>query len=397
MRKLKFLSSLVFITGLSSISLFAKPNVDNNDVNFEYIRLPLFPIDGHIRNYDVDVIQNAEAKNVAIKEAYSLKQKDADEKYQQDLKAQEDARKSQTSKLGALLVASQQMEKENRVQRITVPEPIYLKVYPKEAVASKINIAGFKRSTTDAAKVIVNLLGFESTDIEISKVTESNLVVYKYSFQYKNPVNVKVEKDGKVYFDETIAETNNYSTYTSGSFKSEDEARNNWNMNSKSISEQIQNTTSNNAFKAVNAALNNKFGYVKMSREAVICSVKNKKGDYNDYAEAYTALTEGLMSLSEESLIEEGKKKIKEAYDKYELILKESDLKDKSARVNEELTIVTYFSLLESAIWLNEFAAGQKYILKLKTSDLGWGQQGRLTQLIDLLKDQKERFDANNS
>ena len=91
---LRFVCCAFFLTMFSTT--YAQ-SIDKNEVTFDYIQLPLTPIDNKVRSYNVVVMQNAEAKNADIKAAYEQKKADADKKYETDLKAQEDLRNSQKS------------------------------------------------------------------------------------------------------------------------------------------------------------------------------------------------------------------------------------------------------------------------------------------------------------
>ena len=380
---------------LTMFSATYAQSIDKNEVTFNYIQLPLTPIDNKVRSYDVIVMQNAEAKNAEIKVAYEQKKADADKKYEMDLKAQEDLRNSQKSKLGSLLVAANQMDSKNKIVKGFVPEPLYLKVFPSELVSGKINIEGFTKSSSNAAIITLTLVGFEASEPKIKSSGTAPNITYSYSIEYKNPVTVKVECQGKVYLDELITNSTKAFEYTpSSTFKTETDAKNHWATNS--IKEEMQNTSMSSSISEANIFLNNKFGFVKKEREALLFLVKSKKVDYTDYNAAFTLLNEGFLMLGEDLLIEEGKKKIKDALVKFETILKESNITDKKARINEDVTIAIYLNLLEANLWLNDFIACQKIILKLKTSNTSNRDERRMNRIKELIDDQKIRYDANN-
>jgi hypothetical protein len=388
-----FALSAYFMTMFSAT--FAQ-SIDKNEVTFDYIQLPLTPLDNKVKSYDVVVIQNAEAKNVEIKAAYEQKKADADKKYEMDLKAQEDLRNSQKSGVGSFLVAAGQMDPKNKVVKEPVADPVYIKVFPTESVSSKINIEGFTKSTSNAAIVTVTLVGFEATEpVYKSSGTDPN-ISWTYSLEYKSPINVKVECDGKVYMDEIIPNSNKTMEFKqSNAFKTEADARLDWTSKSSSIKDGLQTKAFDASIVEANKFVNNKFGFMKMKREALLFSVTSKKVDYTDYNEAFTVLNEGLLMLGEDMLIEEGKTKIKEGVAKFETILKESDVKDKKARINEDVTIATYLNLLEANLWLNDFIACQKLILKIKTSNTSNREEKRMNRIKELIDDQKLRYDAN--
>jgi hypothetical protein len=396
MKKITFLGFVLCACFMTLSSKASAQSIDKNEVTFDYIQLPMTPLGNKVKSYDVVVIQNADAKNVEIKAAYEQKKADADKKYEMDLKAQEDMRNSQKSGVGSFLVAAGQMDPKNKIIKEVVAEPVYLKVFSNESVTSKINIEGFTKSTSNAAIVTVTIVGFEANEPNFTSSGTASDIKWTYSFEYKSPINVKVECDGKVYMDELIPNTNkNLEFKQSNTFKTEADARLDWTSKSSSIKDGLQTKAFDAAIVEANKFINNKFGFVKMKREALLFSVTSKKVDYTDYIDAFTVLNEGLLMLGEDMLIEEGKTKIKEGVAKFETILKESDVKDKKARINEDVTIATYLNLLEANLWLNDFIGCQKLILKIKTSNTSNKEERRMNRIKELIDDQKLRYDAN--
>ena len=73
--------------------------------------------------------------------------------------------------------------------------------------------------------------------------------------------------------------------------------------------------------------------------------VMDKKVDYSDLLQAYNEALSGLMSISVDE--ESAKTKINKAIDLWNAALKESNLTDKKARIDKDITISIYFNLLE--------------------------------------------------
>lgn len=344
-----------FVVIFASSTIFAQ-NVDKNDLEFEYIRLPLKPIEKTTKNYDVLVFdQVTEAKNAELKAKYDVKKKEADDDYNKKIAEKEAMINSQKSKAASLLMSMAANSKDNKIVKAIVPEPLYLSVFPKETIGAKLDLKGYSKSAQNAVKITINILGFDYTDMIVNKGGKDPEVYYYVSFQYRNPISAKIEYNGKVYMDEAIAKSNDYLNYTSGNFKSEYEANTYLANNTKSIAQKIQNESMDKSMKDANEYINFNYGYVKLKREGLLYSVKNKKGDYNDFSEAYSALSEGFMMLGEDLMMEDGKTKIKQAIEKFEVILKESSITDKKARVNQDVTVAAYFNLLEANVWVNEF------------------------------------------
>jgi hypothetical protein len=79
-----------------------------------------------------------------------------------------------------------------------------------------------------------------------------------------------------------------------------------------------------------------------------------------------------------------GKAALQKACDLWHTALKESDLNDKKARINKDITLAIYFNLLEACFALGDAQTGQKTLEKLNTMSLS--NTDRRTKLdFDLL------------
>ena len=96
----------------------------------------------------------------------------------------------------------------------------------------------------------------------------------------------------------------------------------------------------------INHLVNDQIGYEVTPRNSSLDYVKSKNDAHSDIMEAYNNQMIGLKSLlTNEPLATQ---KLNEAVDAYKKILVESDLFDKKARIDKDVTISIYFNLLEA-------------------------------------------------
>jgi hypothetical protein len=96
--------------------------------------------------------------------------------------------------------------------------------------------------------------------------------------------------------------------------------------------------------------------------------VKSKNDEYQDVMDAYNNQLLGLKSLvSNEAAANE---KLKKAVTQWNEILKESDLENKKARIDKELSTSIYFNLLECYFALRNTADVEQVMASLVKCDL---------------------------
>lgn len=130
-------------------------------------------------------------------------------------------------------------------------------------------------------------------------------------------------------------------------------------------------------------------------REMTLYTVEDKKVDYSDYKKAYEAAFEGFNMLYEGSTPTRARAKIAEAITIWEAAMKESNMSDKKARVDADVTTITMFNLIEGNIWMGKYDAAEAYINKMGLMDLSRKERKYLDDLKEFFKDQKTRGLAN--
>ena len=267
------------------------------------------------------------------------------------------------------------------------------------------SIEGFKYDSVNAIKVKIKLLDFE---ILPEKLSETNTMVNrngqsipvysgKYEISYKHPLGVTViSPSGQTILEEFPPQMNSFSTYFTSVFNSKSELLNYWGANSDAEKEDLQRKAMYQNLDIINKDMNSKFGFVKVSKEIELYSVKDKKNNYSDYEQAYTLAFEGFLGLESESTRPDAIAKLKQAAVIWEKALLESNPEDKKARIDKNVTQATLFNLIEAYILSNEFSKAESSMGKLSISDISRREKDRLERLIAFEKVQKERYLANN-
>jgi pentatricopeptide repeat protein len=76
--------------------------------------------------------------------------------------------------------------------------------------------------------------------------------------------------------------------------------------------------------------------------------------------------------------------------------LKESDTEDKKARINQKVTLVTYYNLIDACIALNEFSKAESVLNKLAMESDKKKETNKIDEYKLYLKDIKDRWEINN-
>lgn len=244
------------------------------------------------------------------------------------------------------------------------------KVFNKEMLAnSYLKLDGFTNSTDNALKITVTLYGFESSDFVLkssessyynSKTKQTSKVMkYWYEISYKNPINLKIETpNGEIIINETFAQFNefvlNKTPETQGSQP---------NINRDSYIESLQSKIVESNMKEINDFINNNYGFPKYKREFEIYRVETKKMNYDDYQTAFESAVAGYKMLISDK--KGAFEKLNTAIAFWEKAYAESDINDKKARINSDITIITLFNLIEAKIWTDEYAKAEEYLNKI--------------------------------
>lgn len=384
----KFLLSILF--GMGCL-LTSAQDVDDEKVDFMYNRKPLFPVVKECKTYNAVVGLTYMAEERAKAAAYEAEKMAAKEKYDQEKEDQKN--KSFSDKVVEKMLLG---ETEKPTLEYVV-KPYIRKSFDETILANTyIKFDGYTKGTDNAATVTFVNTGFEYLDPTtetVSKTVDGKPVtMYKMKIGYRSPVSVEVKNpDGSIVFAEGVAKSLDYTYWLSAEAASKDALQRLYdpekfmpNLESKILADNL---------KLANILLNEKCGWSKLETQILLHNVESKKVDYSDYSTAFLGAMEGYAKLSD--FEDEAKAKLKESIAIWNKALTESNVADKKARVNEEVTIATVFNVAIANMWCEDYMASKTALAKLATLDLSKREDGRREALGKMIDDQKARTKAN--
>jgi hypothetical protein len=368
-----FKTFLFLLILILTLNLTAQ-NIKSEDITYNFIKLPLKPVSPKVENYNSSITAIYEAENnklLALFEAdkaraeadyqremseYPAKIKAADDKYEREMKAWDE-------KSTALKIVEKQLLNENNrpvkdyvgaPYRKTISPPVLKTSYDYPSLAATyLKIDGYKKADMNALTYQVTLQGFEHSQPmikseikkEVSRVnnvsTTYDVTYYYIEYNFRHPMSVRVANTNNqdvIFLAPT--ELTEFKTYKSTSQKTSPSA--DFTFLLKKSEESI--LKENLSF--INHLVNDQIGYEVTPRNSSLDYVKSKNDAHADIMEAYNNQMIGLKSLlTNEPLATQ---KLNEAVAAYKNILIESDLFDKKARIDKDVTISIHFNLLEA-------------------------------------------------
>jgi hypothetical protein len=170
--------------------------------------------------------------------------------------------------------------------------------------------------------------------------TTVDVTYYWLEFTYRNQMSVRVANAANqdIYFvaPTELAEFKTYKTTSSKTAPSSDYV---------AIFRTVEEKVLKDNLTFINHLVNDRIGYEVTERETSLDYVKSKKDEYQDVTDAYNDQLLGLKSLITNETV--AKEKLNKAATQWTTILKESDVANKKARIDKDVTISIYFNLLE--------------------------------------------------
>jgi len=114
--------------------------------------------------------------------------------------------------------------------------------------------------------------------------------------------------------------------------------------------------------------VNDQIGYEVTPRTTSLDYVKSKNDAHADVMEAYNNQMTGLKSLTVNETL--ATQKLTAAIDAYTKILLESDLLDKKARIDKDVTVSIYFNMLEAYFAMRKTTEAEAIMATLSQLDL---------------------------
>ncbi|MEO5643191.1 MAG: hypothetical protein ABIQ40_04625 [Bacteroidia bacterium] len=399
-------------------------NIKDNEISFVYIQLPKEPLDQSLVNYQSNIILTYAEDNAAKKADYDAKMKIANTQYEQDMaqwKTEDAAAQARynkemeeyNKKSMAEKVADQKLLNEGKPvrqhpqqpYRNNPPAPILKKEYDTHLLASSyLRLDGFNNAPENAVIITATLYGFDC--IQPHLVTEQKNMTryvegksqpytsmfYHYETSYKHPMAIKVEIPGKgVIFNQVIDAFNQYKVVNTGSSENQPPL----NFDGAAYVQNLEEKTLVENLNYINALINDKYGYARITRKTVLNNVESKKMNYDDYQSAYDNADAGYKLLASDKT--GATIKLKLAIDTWEKALLESNPSDKKARIDAGVTMATRFNLAEAYIMIGDYTNAEAQITKINASDPGKKEKARALELNALLIDTRARINAGKN
>ncbi|OYU94250.1 MAG: hypothetical protein CFE21_16825 [Bacteroidetes bacterium B1(2017)] len=445
------LAAFSLTVSLPSSTLMAQ-DVDKIETKFDFLQLPMKPLDKSIKNYNSKVICDAEDKNKRLQAEYEAAKIKAEETYQKELreydglvkKAEQNLEKEKAEYPAKLKAANDAYMKEMElyeqksvIQKLAdrqlanegkpyknlpqepylqmpskpylheVPLPKMHKVFNLEQLAGTyLKMEGYNIGSTNAAAITATLGELEVKEPEIAYKDMTGFKDGKsYSYRaytgkvgYKRLITLKVETPtGVIYNEVPQVVSQEKFIQTNTEITSESGVRYWWDSQKERTIANLEQETVDKNMAAINEFLNSNYAFKKVTHETVVLIVKDKKQDYSDLGNAYLALVEGYNLLAEDYNKGAAKAKIAEAIAIYEKALLESDMENKKARINEEVTLAIYWNLIEAYVWHDDYANAKTLFTKFSTFDAPKKYKKAMETMNEFGKSQYERYKAFNA
>jgi hypothetical protein len=271
--------------------------------------------------------------------------------------------------------------------------------YPVLA-ASNLKLDGYNNSPAGAVKIEVTLYGFEYTPPR--QLTEQKSIVssangttstsqvtyYHVEFTYRHTMSVKVTSpEGVEMFVLSPSELNNYKAYKSADSKTS------VSFNEEQLVKTYEEKILQENLKLINELVNDRIGFRRTARSTELGYVKSKDETYADLMNAFNEASTGLKMLLDDKT--SATTKLEKSIQLWEAAMTESDVANKKARIDKDVTIMISFNLLEAYFATGNNMAGEKIIQTMNTLSLSATERKTKEAYELAFTDMKKRIEAN--
>ena len=396
-------------------------NIETIRVQFTQTLFPKKTLPGNIKNYNVTVT------TPYLKDDSSFR-RIAEEKYQQDLKNFPNVLKEAEKNFYDIEITnhnrkveeakerykleSEQFSKMSTLERLAlidkkpvlqIPQrPVYIApqpprvesinvgdviIYNPETLAkSYIKLNGFGDGT-DGIQIKIDFKGFEYVEPVATLVSVENYNPQtkekfytkqtQFVTKYRHPTMLQVIVDGKNLSPGIFQGTSEFQIKTTSS---------------KPTRIYIERQEIETIMANINNYLNDQYGYTKLNRYAVLYSVKNKKGEYDDIEKARDFAASGYKNYTEHQ--EDAVKDIANAIAIWEKTITEVNYDDSKARIDEKVGTALLKNLIFATIMTNEFVKANKYLTDFKLLRLSYDDKQFADSYEKIAADLKSRFEG---
>jgi hypothetical protein len=411
----------VLLTTVGFLNFAIAQNTKSEKVEYTYIQLPMNPLSTSIKNYQSVIFAAYEAENQKKQAEYTVQMAAAEADFQKEQAAYPEKVKAAEDKFAkemeewekkslAEKVVEKQLLNENNKPVKHIPSPPYkrsvqapkLKTSYDYPVLASTNIIldGYNNAAEGAVKIEVTLYGFEYTtprqlteqksvvSSANGQTTTSQVTYYHVEFTYRHTMSVKVTApDGSELFVLSPSELNNYKTYKSP------ESKTSVSFSEEQLVKTHEEKILQENLKLINELVNDRIGFRRVNRTSELHYVKSKDETYADLMNAFNEGSTGLkMILNDQAGATD---KLQKSNQLWEAALAESDVANKKARIDKDVTIIVCFNLLESYFALGKVEDGEKVIQKMNTISLSANERKTKEAYELAFTDLKKRIEAN--
>lgn len=402
------------ITSLSIFSIcsfLVAQNIDDNKINFDYIQLPKVKVPDGIKTYFFTYKNSFDAENERQDMIYKARLDSAQNAYKLQVtnwEQQHDAIRKQY-----LAQMSAWKETVNNGGTATMPPaPIYPN-YPEPIeidppvvtmpigdlqISPEIRLDGFE-GTNAGIEISIDNAGLDIMNVQRNYITNStnNTKTYQVVAFYKMPMTIKAIANGKVLYEKTLYSGSSKEILFSGKTEYDYLLKLMLDKENKvDIWKEVQTKIWKNTFATISADLNETIGFPVRNDKTEVYTVKKfKDWQYPELLEALTYAQTGYGDISKSISKEEGKESLMKAIEIWEALLQESDMGDKKARINKEITCLIYTNLAEAYFWMEDFEKVNYYINNALTHGT-LKAKNHCRKLQKEIPSFKERYEAYN-
>tara|TARA_B100000508_G_scaffold93424_1_gene72989 strand:- start:4783 stop:5910 length:1128 start_codon:yes stop_codon:yes gene_type:complete len=367
---------LVFLAVILTQGVLIAQKFDTETADLKYTKLPLKPIPSEAVSYNVEFRNAHEAEVLAAEDAYQQDKQDA----QDEVDSEHEAVKIINSISG------------NSTKKRVVEKPYLPVIYTKDNVLQKFTLNDLEMSDNPDITMIINFNGFTYTKTQ-STSTSKEIKYYYYTVKAKNEMSVSiVDAQGTPISDFAVPGCEKVMSSYSRKFTSVSALDAYWSRSKSDVLRPLEKKITDKNIKSAQKEIANQHGTSVETKKIKVAVVRDKKLDYSEYEKAYELVFEGAMLYFDDN--DDAQVKIKEALELWEGALKESDLKNKKARINEKVTAATRYNCALFYCWVNQHDKAKFHYMKLKMLDVGKYNR-QMKDLKRFIDDHKARYDAN--
>jgi hypothetical protein len=385
----------LFVVISLAFNSFAQ-SVKSEQITYTYTKLPTNPVQPKPITFNATVTAAYEVENQKLMAQYEADKAQAEADYQRDMadlpnkqKAADDKFERETKAWNEKSTASKIIEKqvlnENnkpvkdyvpQPYRRTIPMPVMKTAYDYNSLASTyLFIDGLQKGAANALNYTVTLQGFEATPAKIvtevkDEVTRKDganitnkVTYYHIEFTYRHPMSFRVTNAiNQEVYAAAPAEFTEFKLYKGAATKTQPS------MDVSAVVKSMEDKCLQDNLKAINHKVNDRIGYERTEETFDMYFVKSKDESHNDILDAFNAANLGFKMLGTNEA--QGAMKLNEAITIWKKALEESDIDNKKARIDKDVTVAIYFNLLEAYFALRNTTAADEILKTMGRMDI---------------------------